>query len=140
MTTTIAAPTTDRPLRVSLRLDSLMCAVFVPVLLVGAGLFGDLLGLPGALLIGAALVLAPFAAFLWWVSATPVIRPSAVSVAVAGNALWVLASLAVLALLTPTTLGFAFVLVQAAAVAGITVVEAVALRRIIGGSAPKETR
>jgi hypothetical protein len=113
----------------SLRLDAVACAVCVPVLVIGSGPLSALLGLPGALLLGAGLFLLPFSVFLWLTSSPANISPSAVLTAVAVNVLWVLASVAVVLLFSPTVWGVVFVLVQAVAVAGLLVVEALALRR-----------
>lgn len=129
MHSTLPAPVNDRPLRLSLRVDSVACAACVPLLVLGSGPLSTLLGLPSALLVGAGLVLLLFAAFLWMTASRPALRPVPVLAAIALNVLWVLGSVAVVALFSPTPWGVAFVLVQAVAVTAILVVEALALRR-----------
>lgn len=132
MSSTLTAPVTDRPLRLSLRVDALACAVSVPVLVFGAGLLSAPLGLPGPLLFAAGLFLLPLAVCLWLAAAAATVRPWAVSAVLAVNTLWVLGSVAVVVLFSPAPWGVAFVLVQAAAVAAITVAEALTLRRAGG--------
>jgi hypothetical protein len=87
------------------------------------------LGLPEALLFYAGLALFPIAAFMAW-TATRLVEP-AVWLVIGGNALWVLGSFAVLAL-SPTGLGYAFVIAQALAVAVLAELEYVGLRRAAG--------
>ncbi|GAB3694901.1 hypothetical protein [Nocardiopsis oceani] len=128
MASTLSVPATDRPLRLSLRLDSLACAVCGLVLLPGAAPLSAVLGLPAALLVAAGLFLLAFAAFLWWTSATGTVRHGSVHTVVAVNVLWILGSFAVVALFAPSLWGVAFVLAQAVAVAGITVAEVLTLR------------
>ena len=92
------------------------------VLLVAASApLATLLGLPATLLFGAGVVLFPSAALM--ALAARSLRPLLVSVVVVGNAAWVLASLGVLVLLAPNALGIAFVLMQAAVVTGLTLLE-----------------
>ncbi len=75
----------------------------------------SLLGLPPALLFWAGLVLFPSAAAMLLAAW----RPSGVFawLVVGGNVAWVVASVAVLMLATPTAIGGAFLVAQAAAVA-----------------------
>lgn len=127
MHSTLTAPATDRPLRLSLRVDAAACAACVPLMVFGAGLLSALLGLPSALLVGAGLILLLFAAFLWLTASRP--RPASVLAVIATNVLWVLGSVAALVLFSPTPWGVAFVLAQAVAVTAILVVEALTLRR-----------
>lgn len=127
MHSTLTAPVTDRPLRLSLRVDAVACAACAPLLVFGTGLLSSLLGLPSSLLVGAGLILLLFAAFLWLTASRP--RPASVLAAIAINVLWVLGSVAVLFLFSPAPWGVAFVLAQAVAVTAILVVEALTLRR-----------
>lgn len=117
-------------LRPLLWLDAATCIAFGLLLAIAADPLSELLGLPIPLLREAGILLLPFALFIIWV-ATRADPARGTRVVIAANVAWVLASLAVLAGLwvDPTTIGTAFVVVQAAAVAGIAILEAYALRR-----------
>ncbi|MFJ9556304.1 hypothetical protein ACIRPH_21015 [Nocardiopsis sp. NPDC101807] len=119
----------------AVRLDAATCAGAGLLLTAGAALLAAPLGLPVPLLLGSGLFLLVFAALLWFGAATTPIVPSRVHAVIAVNAAWVAGSAAVVALAGPTAVGVAFVLAQAAAVAGITVAEAVLLRRDAKGDA-----
>ena len=114
-------------LRTVLWLDAVTC-VFTGLLL---ALFSERLsgwlGLPEPLLFYAGLVLFPTAALMAWTATRAETPKPAVWIVIGGNALWVLGSLLVLAL-SPTTLGYAFVIVQALAVAVLAELEYVALK------------
>ncbi len=113
-------------LRALLRLDAITCLACGLALSLGAGPLGALFGLPPALLLGAGLALLPCAGLM----ALAMRRPSRalVGLILAGNWAWAAASLAVLALTSPTALGAAFVLAQAALVAAFAWAEARAAR------------
>lgn len=90
-----------------------------------------LLGLPAGLLRGAGLVLLPYAGLIAWLALRRAMPPRwAVWGVVAINATW--AADSVLLLLTgwvaPTALGLAFVLAQALVVAGLALLQAMAVR------------
>lgn len=89
----------------------------------------DLLGLPQGLLHATGPALIPWAAFVLWVATRAPVPSGPARFIVAANAVWVAASLAAPAILSPTATGFAFVLVQALVVAGLAIVQAIALRR-----------
>jgi len=91
----------------------------------------DLLGLPAALLRGAGLVLVPYVAFVAIVAARARISTAAVWAVIACNAVWTVASVALVidGFVTPTALGTVFVIGQAVAVAALGVLQYVALRR-----------
>lgn len=115
--------------RLSLRnllvVDALTCAAMGMLLLVAGGPLVGPLGLPADLLFYAGLLLLPIAAFMVLV-ALPARTPGAGAVIViAGNWLWVAASIAlpVLGLVAPTALGLAFLVVQAGAVAILAILE-----------------
>ncbi len=93
--------------------------------------FVNLLGTPVALLASAGLFLVAFAAFVWISGSRRRVGIAAARTVVAINALWVLASVAVVAtdLFSLTALGVLFVLVQAAAVALFAALQILGLRR-----------
>ena len=108
------------------------------LLLLAAGLvigdqrpFALLLGTPTALLVPVGLFLVAFAAFVWVVGTRNRINSTAAWAVLASNALWVLASVVLLVAgwFPLTTLGVAFVLVQAAVVALFADLQFLGLRR-----------
>lgn len=122
---------TEAPLRLALRVDAVACLAFGGLLAAVGALLSPFLGLPTALLWPAGAFLLVFGLLLWLVAARTPLSGAAVRSVIAVNAVWVLASaaLVVLGLFAPTFWGISFVLVQAAAVAALTVVEVVLLRR-----------
>jgi len=131
---------TPRPsplLRYALLGDALASGATGLVACLGAVRLADPLGLPAELLVGAGLVLLPYAAFVAWLGSRPAPARPAVWAVVAVNAVWVLDSVLLLASgwVAPTALGASFVLLQAAAVAGFAGAQAHALR----SSPPGET-
>lgn len=122
-------------LRSLLLADAATCLAMGLALDFGATPLAALTGLPAALLLYAGLSLFPIAAFLALVALRPALQPIGGRLAIAGNAAWVAASLALLASGwgAPNGLGVAFVLAQALAVTGLTLLELAALRR----SAPR---
>jgi len=110
-------------LRAVLGLDAVTCLVMGALLVAAAAPLSAALALPQPLLLGAGIVLFPCAALM---AGTAALRPppaAGVWLVIAGNAAWVAASLGALMLLAPNGLGTAFVLVQAAAVLGLLVLE-----------------
>lgn len=114
-------------LRALLRLDALIGLACGLALSLGAAPLGALFGLPPGLLLGAGLALFPCAG-LMALAAQRLSRPL-VALVVIGNWAWAAASLAVLALTSPTALGAVFVLAQAALVAGFAWAEGRAAAR-----------
>lgn len=134
-------PNTSLPsLRSLLLLDAATCAAMGLTLDFGAAPLAALTGLPEPLLLYAGLSLLPIAAFMVLVALRPTLQPVGGRLVVAGNAGWVLASLLLLATgwVAPNSLGIAFVLAQALAVAALALLEAAALRR--GAVASQVTR
>jgi hypothetical protein len=134
-----SADLTDAPpaarsqfLRRVLLLDAAASGAMGLLLTLGAGPLTSLLGLPGPLLRGAGLVLIPFALGLILLARRPALSRAAVWAVIGLNAMWVVDSLILLAAggLQPTALGTAFVLAQAAAVAGLAVLEYLGLKRL----------
>lgn len=117
------SPVPNMPLRTILAFDAATCLAMGVVLALGAGPIAAVTGLPPNLLFWAGLVLLPTAAFIAVVARRPF--GSGVRTVVAGNVLWVGASLFVLASSTgANALGVAFVLAQAAVVAVFAWLEA----------------
>ena len=101
------------------------------LLVAGAGVLEDLLGLPVALLRDAGLILIPYVAFVAWVGTRETITRGAVWAIVAANALWAIASVGLLASgwVAPTALGYAFVIAQAVVVALLGELQYAGLKR-----------
>ena len=118
-------------LRRALLVDAAASGLTGALMLAGAGMLTDLLGLPAALLRGAGLVLVPYVAFVAIVAARARISAAAVWAVIACNAVWTVASVALVidGFVTPTALGTVFVIGQAVAVAALGVLQYVALRR-----------
>jgi hypothetical protein len=118
-------------LRRALLVDAAASGLTGALMLAGAGMLTDLLGLPAALLRGAGLVLVPYVAFVAIVGARARISTAAVWAVIACNAVWTVASVALVidGFVTPTALGTVFVIGQAVAVAALGVLQYVALRR-----------
>jgi len=118
-------------MRKALLADALLSGATAILLLVGARPLESLLAIPAGFLFRAGLVLAAFVAFVLVLSRCKAAPRILLLDVVLINALWVLASVAVLAagVLTPNTLGTLFVLVQAFAVAVFATVQTLALRR-----------
>lgn len=128
----------DGLLRGALKLDAAASGAVGVLMLLAAGMvvgderpFVNLLGTPVALLAPAGLFLVAFAAFVWISGTRRRVGSPAARTVVAINALWVLASVAVVAAgaFPLTALGVLFVLVQAAAVALFAVMQSIGLQR-----------
>jgi hypothetical protein len=118
-------------LRRALVVDAAASGLTAALMLVGAGTLAPMFGLPTALLQGAGLVLVPYVAFVAIVAARAHIPTAAVWAIIAINAVWTVASFALLidGFVAPTTLGTVFVIGQALAVAALGGLQFVALRR-----------
>lgn len=118
-------------LRRILFLDAATCFATGLLLTLGASLLAGWLGLPDMLLRYAGISLLPFAAFLLYLAAKPLPPRGGVWLVIALNGLWVLDSVLLLIAggVAPTTLGYAFVLAQAAAVLVLAELEWLGLRR-----------
>lgn len=111
-------------LRAILAVDGATCVAMGASLVVAAAALAPWLGLPEPLLWWAGLVLFPSAALMLGAAAARRPPPWLVRIVVAGNAAWVLASLFVaFGPFEPTAPGRALVLVQAAVVAVLMVLE-----------------
>jgi hypothetical protein len=122
---------TTSVLRLALLADGAVSGVTGLALTAGAPLAALLFGLPTALVAGVGAFLMAYGAALvlltWW----PAIAPAAVRIVIAGNAAWIVASLAFV-LIGPaslTLMGKGFVVTQAAVVALLAELQWVGLRR-----------
>lgn len=123
----------SRFLRNALTLDAAACAATGLLLSLGAGALSGPFGFPAEFLRGAGLMLLPCAALLA-VFASRVRLPRLAVYAVIGvNILWIADSVLILVAgwFAPTTLGIAFVLAQAAAVAVVTELEVIGLKKSV---------
>ena len=119
------------PLRRALLADGLISGAMGLMLLAGAGLVAGPLGLPENLLRGAGLVLLPFAGGVLWLARQAVPDALAVKAVIAANAGWVVLSVLLLVAgwVNPTSLGQAFVIAQALAVAVFAELQLIGWRR-----------
>lgn len=118
-------------LRRALILDALASGATGLLMIAGAGLVEGLLGLPAALLRGAGLVLVPYVAFVVYTGTRETISRSAVWMIIVANVAWAAASALLLASgwVSPTALGYAFVIAQAVVVALLGELQYMGLRR-----------
>jgi hypothetical protein len=119
-------PARSLNLRTILNFDGLTCAAMALLLILGGATLAPMLGLPKLLLPWAGAVLFPCAALMFAGARRP--HRALVWVIIAGNAAWVLASVAVAMRFELTWMGLAFVVAQAMFVAVLLVLEWRALR------------
>jgi len=117
-------------LRRALLVDAATCVATGALLSLDAGPLAPMLGLAAALLFYAGLSLFPIAAFMLWVAMRRDLTRIGAWLVIAGNALWVVGSIAILGL-APTGLGYTFVIAQAAVVALLAELEYTGLRRAV---------
>ena len=101
-------------LRRVLLLDAAACVATGLLLALFAVQLEPLLGLPYLLLQYAGLSLLPIGAFIAWIGTNRTPAKTWVWAVIAGNALWVAASLLLLLVLSPSPIGYAFIIAQAA--------------------------
>ena len=118
-------------LRRVLLIDGTSCFASALLAVFGAQALGKALGLPDSLLVFAGLCLFPFAAFLIYVAMFKVLTRVSVGTAIVFNVLWILDSVLLLLMgwVSPTELGYVFVVVQALGVAIIASLEYIGWRR-----------
>ncbi|MDX3807460.1 hypothetical protein ACXIUS_08260 [Bosea thiooxidans] len=121
----------SRFLRHALALDTAACAGMSAVLVAGAGILAEPLGFPSGFLRGAGLILLPCAALLAWFASREALPRWAVHLVVVANLLWIADSVAILLMgwFAPTSLGVTVVPGQALAVAIVTELEIIGLKR-----------
>jgi hypothetical protein len=119
-------------LRTALLVDAGASAATGLLLAAGASSLSSILGLPSVFLMAAGLPLLPFAAFVAWLGTRSTGWPAAIHLVVWANAVWVAASIVVVAarVFEPTILGVGFILAQAAAVGAFATFQFVGLRRV----------
>jgi hypothetical protein len=117
-------------LRRVLLIDAGTCVAMGALLLAAAFALASMLALPEPLLRYAGVSLLPIAAFMTWVATRSSLPRWGVWLVVAGNILWVVASISLLfgAWVSPNALGYIFVIVQAACVALLAALEYAGLR------------
>ncbi|HEY3058459.1 MAG TPA: hypothetical protein VGL99_05740 [Chloroflexota bacterium] len=118
-------------LRLALRIDAIVSAAFGLLVLLGSLILPDLLGPPSRVFWVIGGVVLVYAAGLWSVQSRALISAAAGWSVVALNLVWAVASVGtvVLGWLPLTGLGIAFVLLQAAVVAGLADLQFVGVRR-----------
>ncbi len=124
----------SRLLRLVLLADAAASGGLGLLMLAGAGVLAGPLGLSAALLQGAGAICIGWAMVVGWMGRRALLPAWAVWAAIGLNLCWVADSLLLLASgwVSPTALGTAFVLVQAAAVLGFSVLQWAGLRRSAG--------
>jgi len=118
-------------LRNVLLVDAATCVASGILMTLGSGPIASLTAIPPALLLYAGLSLFPIAGFMAVTATRPVISRLAVWLIIDGNVLWVAGSLWLMvgSPIAPTAVGYAFIGVQALAVAILAAFEYAGLRR-----------
>jgi hypothetical protein len=118
-------------LRYALLADAIASGATGLLLIAGAGLLEGFLNIPVALSREAGLVLIPYVAFVAYVGTRENIMRGAVWAIIVANAVWALASVALLVSgwIAPNLLGIVFIAMQAAVVAVFGELQFVGLRR-----------
>ncbi|MCG7392384.1 hypothetical protein MHY87_05640 [Microvirga sp. ACRRW] len=118
-------------LRQALLADATTSGAFGLLMLLAAGPLSHLLGLPEMLLRGAGAVLLPYAALLAWLGLREQMHKGFAWAMILGNILWVIDSLLLLVSgwVSPTTAGYAFVIMQALVVLMYAEFQIIGLRR-----------
>ncbi|MGP3698186.1 hypothetical protein [Rhodobacter sp. NSM] len=124
-------PTPSLSLQTLLALDAATCTAMAGLLTLAAEPIAQLTQLPPHLLFGAGLALLPVAGFMALQARRTCVPRWAARVVIWGNGLWVAISLLLplTRLVTPNATGWAFLVLQALAVAGLALAEARALHR-----------
>ena len=119
-------------LRRLLYADFVISAVSAVTFIAGAQPIGRLLGLPSNLLLYSGFGLVPFALLVLYCARRDVFPTGGVWTVIAINALWAVASGAMLLAprISPSTIGYVFVIGQAIAIAALAEMEYVGLRRV----------
>lgn len=127
----MATFTPSRFLRLALGADAVASAALGLLCAAGATPLAGLLGLPEMLLRAAGLVLLPWAALVALAATRGALRSTYVWAIIAVNVVWAIDSFGLLfgAQINPTSLGTAFVIVQAIAVLALAECELIGLRQ-----------
>jgi hypothetical protein len=112
-------------LRNVLLVDAATCAAAGLLMTFGAATVAQITAIPSALLLYAGASLFPIAAFMAVTATRSFISPTAVWLIIAGNILWVVASVCLMIgnWIAPNALGYAFIALQAFAVAVLAKLE-----------------
>jgi len=118
-------------LRRAIQADAIFSGVSAVLLTFGAGAFAPLLNLPESLLRETGLFLIAYAALVGWLGTRPTMPKALVTIVIAGNAAWTLASIALLfsAVVAPNLLGEAAIVVQAIVVGALAELQFIGSRR-----------
>jgi hypothetical protein len=118
-------------LRFALTADAAVTGVNAVAYIAGAVVLDSVLGVPAGLLLALGAFLAAYATFVGFVATRPSPPRAAVIAVIEGNALWVAASLLLLALdtFTPTTAGQVWIALQAVTVGGLAALQLQGLRK-----------
>lgn len=118
-------------LRRALLADAVVSGAMALLLTFGAGILTSLLNLPEALLLESGLFLIAYAAFVGLLGSRAAMPKALVLLVIIGNALWTLASVALLlsGAVSPNLLGVAFVVMQAIAVGVFAELQFIGLRK-----------
>jgi hypothetical protein len=132
--TTISAATRSADgalLRLALKADAVITGANALAYLAAFAVLDSWLGVPTAALLGVGAFLAVYSGLVWRLATRPSMPTPAVAAVIAGNALWAVDSLIVLALDTfsPTLAGQVVIAVQAVGVAGFAAIQYLGLRR-----------
>lgn len=118
-------------LRRAILADAVFSGASAVLLTLGAGVLAPWLNLPDALLRETGLFLVAYATLVGWLGTRQAMPKPLVVIVIAGNAAWMLASIALLfsGAVTPNLLGEAFVVAQAIVVGALAELQYVGLRR-----------
>jgi hypothetical protein len=118
-------------LRRAIQADAVFSGVSAVLLTLGAGEFAPLLDLPEALLRETGLFLIAYAALVGWLGTRASMPKILVAIVIAGNAVWTLASIALLfsGAVAPNLLGEAAIAMQAIVVGVLAELQFIGLRR-----------
>ena len=118
-------------LRRTIQADAIFSGISAVLLTFGAGEFASLLDLPEALLRESGLFLIAYTALVGWLGTRETMPKALVAIVIAGNAVWTLASIALLFsdAVTPNLLGEAAVAMQAIVVGALAELQYIGLRR-----------
>ena len=118
-------------LRRALLADAIFSGVSAVLLTAGAGMLAPLFDLPEALLRETGLFLIAYTMLVAWLSARQSVPKALVMVVIAGNALWTLASIALLlsGTVSPNLFGEAVIVAQAIATGVLAELQYIGLRR-----------
>jgi len=110
--------------------DAASCLSIGLPLTLGAGALAPLFGIDRQIVGGAGVALLPIGLFILWLGTRQAAAPALIYMVIAGNIAWTVESFVLIANANGITpLGMAFVGVQAAAVAGLSVLEWIGVRR-----------